>query len=178
MGIEARHPSRDQAMRWLETGEIDFRLGWLPRPPPTLHSAQLYRDRMVCVVRKDHPVIQQQISLEQFMQHSHARLEVAPHGMSGRVIDEAVTRAGGKLHIAMLAQNYGAVLNTVAQSNLIAMVSERMLKSSRNPLALQILEPPLKLPDMRMNLFWHERTHKDPRHRWFRQLITTVAREL
>ena len=82
------------------------------------------------------------------------------------------------LHIAMLAQNYGAVLNTVAQSNLIAMVSERMLKSSRNPLALQILEPPLKLPDMRMNLFWHERTHKDPRHRWFRQLITAVAREL
>ena len=144
----------------------------------TLAIAQLYRDRMVCVVRKDHPVIREHITLEQFMQHSHARLEVAPHGMSGRVIDEAVARAGGKLHIAMLAQNYGAVLNTVAQSNLFAMVSERMLKSSRNPLALQILEPPLKLPDMRMNLFWHERTHKDPRHRWFRQLITTVAREL
>ena len=176
--IEARHPSRDHALRWLETGEIDFRLGWLEKPPPTLRSAQLYRDHLVCVARKDHPVIRGHISLEQFMQHAHARLEVAPHGMSGRVIDEAVARAGGKLHVAMLAQNYGAVLNTVAQSNLIAMVSERMLKSNRNPLALQILEPPLKLPEMRVNLFWHERTHKDPRHRWFRQLITTVAREL
>ncbi len=176
--IEARHPSRDHALRWLETGEIDFRLGWLEKPPPTLRSAQLYRDHLVCVARKDHPVIRGHISLEQFMQHAHARLEVAPHGMSGRVIDEAVARAGGKLHVAMLAQNYGAVLNTVAQSNLIAMVSERMLKSNRNPLALQVLEPPLKLPEMRVNLFWHERTHKDPRHRWFRQLITSVAREI
>ena len=26
--IETRHPSRDHAQRWLETGEIDFRVGW------------------------------------------------------------------------------------------------------------------------------------------------------
>jgi DNA-binding transcriptional LysR family regulator len=27
-------------------------------------------------------------------------------------------------------------------------------------------------------MFWHERTHKDPRHRWFRQQILAVAREI
>jgi DNA-binding transcriptional LysR family regulator len=27
-------------------------------------------------------------------------------------------------------------------------------------------------------MFWHERTHKDPRHRWFRQQISAVASEL
>ncbi len=176
--IEARHPSRDHALRWLENGEIDFRLGWLERPPQTLHSAQLYRDRLVCVARKNHPELNGRITLEQYLSFSHVRLEVAPHGMSGRAIDEAAAKLGAKLHIGMRMQNYGTVLRTVAQSNLIATVSERMLKSAGAHLALQILEPPLKLPELRINMFWHARTHKDPRHRWFRQQIIAVAREL
>jgi len=176
--IEARHPSRDQALRWLENGEIDFRLGWLERPPQTLHSAQLYRDRLVCVVRKDHPAVRGHITLEQYLTLSHARLEVAPHGMSGRAIDEAAAKLGRKLHIGMLVQNYGTVIRTVAHSNLVATVSERMLKSSAVLPELQVLEPPLKLPELRINMFWHPRTHKDPRNRWFRQQITAVARAL
>lgn len=176
--IEARHPSRDHALRWLETGEIDFRIGWLERPPQTLHSATLYRDRLVCVVRKGHPVISGSISLDQYLALPHARLEVAPHGMSGRAIDEAVSRLGATLRIGMLVQNYGTVMHTVARSDLIATVSERMLRGTAPQLGLQILDPPLKLPELRINMFWHARTHKDPRHRWFRQQVATVARDL
>lgn len=176
--IEARHPSRDHALRWLETGEIDFRIGWLERPPPTLHSATLYRDRLVCLARNGHPEINGGITLEQYLALPHARLEVAPHGMSGRAIDAAVARLGTTLRIGMLAQNYGTVMQTVARSNLLATVSERMLKGSAAQLGLQVLDPPLKLPEIRINMFWHERTHKDPRHRWFRQQISAVARDL
>ena len=98
--------------------------------------------------------------------------------MSGRAVDEAVARAGAKLRIGMQAQNYGTVLHTVAQSNLIAIISERILKHAGTHLGLQILEAPLRLPEVRINMFWHARTHKDPRHRWFRQQIIAVAREL
>ena len=176
--VEARHPSRDQALRWLETGEIDFRLGWLERPPQALHSAILYRDRLVCLARKDHPEIDGRISLEQYLSLPHARLEVAPHGMSGRAIDRAVAKLGHKLRISLVVQNYGTVLHTVARSNLIATVSERMIKSSAPHLGLQVLDPPLRLPETRINMFWHQRTHKDSRHRWFRQQISAIAREL
>lgn len=176
--IEARHPSRDQALRWLETGEIDFRIGWLERPPQSLHSATLYRDRLICVARDGHPAIAGGLTLEQFMQWPHARLEVAPHGMSGRAIDEAVARLGGRLHVGLVAQNYGTVLHTVARSNLIATVSERMFRATGSQLPLAAYDPPLKLPDLRINMFWHERTHKDPRHRWFRQRVIAIAREL
>jgi DNA-binding transcriptional LysR family regulator len=164
--IEARHPSRDHA------------LGWLERPPGALHSASLYRDRLVCVARKGHPDVNGRISIEQYLKLTHVRLEVAPHGMSGRVVDEAVAKLGGKLRVGLLLQNYGTVLHTVAHSNMIATVSERMLKSTGAQLALQVIEPPLRLPELRNSMFWHERTHKDPRHRWFRQQIIAVARDL
>jgi DNA-binding transcriptional LysR family regulator len=98
--------------------------------------------------------------------------------MSGRAIDDAVAKLGAKLRIGMLVQNYGTVMHTVARSNLIATVSERMLKSTAPQLGLQVLDPPLRLPELRINMFWHERTHKDPRHRWFRQQITAVSSDL
>lgn len=176
--VEVRHPSRDHALRWLETGEIDFRLGWLERPPETLHSTLLYRDRLVCLVRKGHPTIDGGISLEQFLSLPHARLEVTPHGRSGRAIDDAVASFGRKLRIGLVVQNYPTVLYAVARSNLIATVPERILSNLAQQLPLQILDPPLRLPDQRITMFWHERTHKDPRHRWFRHQITAVAREL
>ena len=120
--IEARHPSRDQALRWLETGEIDFRIGWLERPPQTLHSTTLYRDRLVCLVRKGHPEVDGRITLEQYLQLSHARLEVAPHGMSG----PRDRRCGGQARRKTAHRHAGAELrhglHTVAHSNLIATV--------------------------------------------------------
>ena len=45
-------------------------------------------------------------------------------------------------------------------------------------LPLQVLEPPIAIPDIRISLFWHERTHKEPSHRWFRQLLTDTAKSL
>jgi DNA-binding transcriptional LysR family regulator len=129
-------------------------------------------------VRKGHPEINGHITLEQYVSQSHARLQVAPYGMSGRAIDAAVGKLGKTLRIGMLVQNYGTVLHTVARSNLIATVSERMLKSTAAHLGLQVLDPPLRLPELRINMFWHARTHKDPRHRWFRQQIAAVASEL
>jgi DNA-binding transcriptional LysR family regulator len=176
--IEGRHPSRDQALRWLENGEIDFRIGWLESPPQTLHSAQLYRDRLVCVARKGHPAINGHITREQFLDLPQARLQVAPQGLSARAVDEAAAKLGRKLRIGLLVQNYGTVIHTIAHTDLIATISERMLKSAGAHLQLQVLELPLRLPELRINMFWHPRTHKDPRHRWFRQQITAVAREL
>lgn len=176
--IEVRQPSRDNALKWLETGEIDFRLGWVSRPPETLRSSLLYRDRLICLVRQGHQNVNGHITLEQYLSLPHARLEVLPHGMSGRVIDEVVALFGKKLHIGLLVQNYLTVLDAVARSDLIATIPERLAKNFAQQLSLQILDPPLKLPDFRIAVFWHERSHKNPRHRWFRDQITAVARAL
>ena len=176
--IEVRPPSRNNALEWLETGEIDFRLGWIMHPPETLHSLSLYRDRLVCLVRKGHRTVNGKISLEQFLSLVHARLDPLPHGMTSRVVDAAVAQFGKKLKIGLSAQNYLTVLNTVARTDLIATIPERLATYLAEQLSLQILDPPLKLPPFRVAAFWHERTHKSPRHCWFREQISAVVRAL
>jgi DNA-binding transcriptional LysR family regulator len=176
--IEIRTPHAERSLEWLEQGEIDFRMAWLRDPPLTLHSKLLFRDQFVCLVRKGHPQIRGRLSLEQYFSLPHVRSRFVRNSTSGRVIDEVVASYGKKLRIALLMQNFLTVFYTVAHSDLIATVPARLAKGLAEELPLQILEPPLNVPDMRIGVYWHERTHKEASHRWFRQILAEVAKTL
>ncbi|MHA0854383.1 hypothetical protein ACV094_21925 [Serratia nematodiphila] len=42
---------------------------------------------------------------------------------------------------------------------------------ARNHPLLQQLKPPLAVPGFEMTMLWHERSHRDPAHRWLREHI-------
>lgn len=173
--IELRTPQPERAPEWLESGEIDFRLACLRNPPRALHAKLLFRDTFVCLVRKGHPQIRGGITLEQYLTLPHVRSRFVRNSTSGRVIDETVAAHGGKLRIALLMQNFLTVFYTMAHSDLIATVPARLARGLAEVLPLQVLESPLNVPDMRIGVFWHERTHKEASHRWFRQMLSEVA---
>lgn len=178
VSLEIRVPDPDRATEWLEKGEVDFRLGWLRTPPPTLRSQLLFRDGFVCLARKGHPQIRGGITRERYLSLPHVRSRFVRNSTSGRVIDEVAAAHGGKLNVAVLMQNVFTVFHVVAHSDLIATVPSRLVQGVAGQLPLQVLEPPLSIPDIRISLFWHERTHQEAPHRWFRQLLTDTAKSL
>jgi len=36
---------------------------------------------------------------------------------------------------------------------------------------------PMKIPSYDINVFWHERFHRDPANRWFRQFVANALKE-
>jgi len=178
ISLEIRMPDPDRAVEWLEKGEIDFRLGWLRTPPHMLRSKLLFRDRFVCLARKGHPQIKGSITQEQYFAQTHVRSRFVRNSTAGRVIDEIAAAHGRKLNVAVLMQNFITVFHTVAHSNLIATVPEQLARSALHQLPVQVLTPPISIPDARINMFWHERTHQEASHRWFRQLLTECAKSL
>jgi DNA-binding transcriptional LysR family regulator len=176
--LEIRVPDPERAAEWLEKGEIDFRLGWLRKPPPMLRSQLLFRDGFVCLARKGHPQIRGAITQEQYFSLPHVRSRFVRNSTSGRVIDEVVAAHGRKLNVAVLMQNVFTVFHAVAHSDLIATVPSRLVQGVPTQLPIQVLDTPITIPDLRINLFWHERTHQETSHRWFRQLLTEVAKSL
>lgn len=176
--LEIRVPDPERAAEWLEKGEIDFRLGWLRTPPPMLRSKLLFRDGFVCLARKGHPQIRGSITQEQYFSLPHVRSRFVRNSTSGRVIDEVVAAHGRKLNVAVLMQNVFSVFHVVAHSDLIATVPSRLVQDVSSQLPIQLLEPPVTIPDLRINLFWHERTHQEASHRWFRQLLADVVKTL
>ncbi|MBA2963529.1 MULTISPECIES: LysR family transcriptional regulator [Ramlibacter] len=176
--IEVQTPDRDRALELLETGRLDLRVAWLPRPPQSLRSMQLFQDRIVCIAAADHPTVRGSISLEQFLSLPHARPLGTGRTTTGRMIDEAVEQLGRQLNLAFLVQNFLTIPLMMVGTDLIATVPLRLATVLKKQHPLQILEPPLRLPRIRYAAYWHERSQKDPGHRWLRGLLLESARSL
>jgi DNA-binding transcriptional LysR family regulator len=59
-------------------------------------------------------------------------------------------------------------LSAVANTDLVAMVPERLVRGYG---ALRVVEAPVDVPGYEMSMLWDERAHRDPAHRWLRDLI-------
>lgn len=176
--LETRIPNREIANQRLERGEIDFRIGWDEQPSEKLRYANLFQDRFVCIARLNHPTLGPSLTLEQYCELQHARTVIRSHMSSVENIDHAVAALGRRLQIAVVSHDYIAVPHIVSRSNLIATVPERLADLLIKQLPIRKFECPVKAPGHAIRLYWHDRTHKSPLHRWFRSLVSEVAASL
>jgi DNA-binding transcriptional LysR family regulator len=194
VAVEMRAPNPDLSRAWLDSGEIDFRIAWIRDPWPESRFARLPDDRLVCLVRAGHPRIGARLELDEFFSSPHVRpfSALRTHtlqdgkgtvsleqymGVVHRLRGVAARHAKRRLRIAMVAQSFSTIQHLVAESDTIATVTERLARTVDPRLRLRILRPPFAFPPMRGALYWHERTHTNPRHRWFRRLFLEVARQ-
>lgn len=75
--VEWRSPQPELARHWLESGEIDLRVGWVHTPWPGSRFATLFADRLVCLARRDHPRVGRRLSLANFLELPHVRPAIA-----------------------------------------------------------------------------------------------------
>lgn len=175
--VEVRAANRERATEWLARGEIDFRLGWIRDPPPGLRFKTLYKERLVCLSRRNHPAIAGRLTCEHFCTLPHIRTMVDRLSESGQVIDDLVEEACGKrLKVALVAQEALIVPYVVATSDHIAVLPERLARAFAGHLPIRIYTIPLPVPDQEIGLYWHERTHRNPAHAWFRGLLAKIKK--
>ena len=168
---------RHHAQGQFERGEIDFRIGWWPKPGPMLLSKLLFRDRLACLARKNHPAMRGRLTTEEFLAASHVRVRSAV-GPSIQAVDDAAVELRGEIRVALRVHGLFSLCHAVANSDLIAVVQESVARRLAEEHPLQVLPLPLAVPDLRIALYWHERTHKQAGHRWFRQALTDVASDI
>jgi DNA-binding transcriptional LysR family regulator len=176
--VDFRTTDLERAFGWLERGDLDVRLGWLPEPPPALRHKLLFRDRLVCIARKGHPEIQGSLTAAQFVAARHVRVSLPRMTVSMAAIDGAVRALGARIDTALHVQNAFAMARLVADSDLLGATSRRLATQLAIQFPLQVLPLPLTVPDVRIAMYWHERTHKEPSHRWFRNVLADAARSV
>jgi DNA-binding transcriptional LysR family regulator len=174
MNLQFMHPDRRMVERWLEQGQVDFRLAFLPNFDGTLRSRRLFEDRWLCVVRRDHPVVQGAISLAQYVELTHLSVDISGFTTSEQMIDHELAQRRLKRWHGLRVQSAASVPQIIAQSDSIATLPARFCRAFSG-LPLQFLAPPLDLPPMVCRLYWHERTHRQASHVWFRGLLSEVA---
>jgi DNA-binding transcriptional LysR family regulator len=133
----------------------------------------LWRDPFVVVCRADHPRVRDALTLDGYCSEAHVLVSPGARGGPGQV-DRELEALGRAREVAMTVSGFLAAQVLVARSELITTTLARVAESVGPELGLRVFPAPLDLPEVSVDLGWHERMRKDQGHRWFRQQVVAV----
>lgn len=168
----------DSAMgpRALEEGAADLMLGVAHDPPAGLLRQTIYEDTFVCMVSARHHKGVEALSAQQYLDASHIGVSSAPGG--GDWVSRQLRAQHLERRITMVLPHFSAAPLIVAQSDHILTLPSRLAQTFESFGApIKLLEMPLELEPIRLNLLFHQKRRQDPAHMWFRRLIHDVAKQ-
>ncbi|RJG01907.1 LysR family transcriptional regulator [Noviherbaspirillum sedimenti] len=160
----------------MNDGELDLIIGAIPPLNEQYRHQDLCTEEFVCIVRRGHPTIQGQLSLEQYKQARHVGLAVRAAQLSK--IDQACQPHGFQRQIHVVVPNFLALPFIIAATDGVATMPRRLLRLVPPHLGLQVLAPPLALPTPTVRQYWPERNHQDMVCRWIREQIHKICQAI
>jgi len=146
---------------------------------PEMHSAPLFTDRWVCVVAADN--LRLGADTADLDALTKATWVVPYHDdaefPSVVPVSRQLARLGVRPKVAVRVDSFQAVPHLIASTDRVALMQERLARSSARYLPLRILACPVPLEAFEARLWWNERHDDDPGHRWFRRLVVRAAKD-
>jgi DNA-binding transcriptional LysR family regulator len=177
ISVEARPlPTAGDTFRGLAAGELDLAIGRFDALPAGISQAPLYADRIVCLVRRDHPRIRGRITLKQYLAESHLAAEPMARADLPFTVETLLEKRGLSRRVAAKVANHAIAPFIVSQTDLVCTATERMISPFKAGLKLRALAPPLEFDELELQLIWHERVEQDPAHRWLRETMLGLFR--
>ena len=158
-------------------GKISLGFGVVNDGPALYNVASqaLLEDRLVCLMRKGHLLLENGMDLEGYAAASHALLSIT--GRGGGRIDDLLKEHGFTRTIALRITHFMAISAVIAPTDLIITVPELLAKQvMTDELELAPLPEEIQTPPFAFSQIWHERFTKDPAHQWLRRLIKSACK--
>jgi DNA-binding transcriptional LysR family regulator len=165
-----RHATREA----LESGGADLAVGYFP----DLHKAgfyqqRLFRNELVCIVRKNHPDFAKTITLKAYLAASHA--VVRPEGRE-HVFEQFLHGRDLQRRVVVEIAHFMSLLPILTTTDLVATVPKDLADVCVRHAPIKILACPIKAPAIEVHQFWHQRFHKEPANVWLRGIIHDLFR--
>jgi DNA-binding transcriptional LysR family regulator len=172
-------PSREPRPM-LVRGDIDLAIGFFPgvvaqlssEPGSPIRHERMYSGRYVCVMRHDHPLANQELTLDNYCSANH--LLVSMSGRAHGLVDEALTQLGRERRIVITVNQFFTGGCVVANSDLITVLPRHLIGSTGIAQSLVTKELPFRLPAVDLDMLWHERDARSSAHRWLRKTLETI----
>jgi DNA-binding transcriptional LysR family regulator len=161
--------ARHVAAESLTTGLADMAIGYFP----DLLKAGFFRQRLfqshhVCMVRSGHPTISRTLNLSQFLKASHVL--VRPEGRE-HMFERYLADKGLQVRVQLEVSHFLSLLPILEATDLVATVPEDFARMCERYGRFRLFEPPFKMTNTDVQLFWHPRLQKDPGLMWLRKTI-------
>lgn len=153
----------DESVEALRDGSVDLDLGAGADTEADIRSEVLFRERMVGVVRIDHPL--KKPTLKQLCTYPH--VSVSRRGRTKGPLDVALREAGLQRHVGAVVPFYAAAATLVASTDYIGLIPQRLAAEHR----LRWFPIQADLPEIEVRMHWHARLDSDPAQRWLRDVV-------
>lgn len=166
-----------EACARIENDQVEMAIGVFPQLPRGLLDRELYRDKLVCVADRNHPLLKRGRMDEQaYLSCPH--VTVAPNLDSGIQLDDIFTAMGLVRRIVVTVPHYVAVPALIRGTDLVANTRRRLVDVLRTSSGLVVFPVPVRIPIPRLSFrqIWHRRYDRDAGHRWLRDLILDAVR--
>jgi DNA-binding transcriptional LysR family regulator len=159
----------------LESGRVDLAVGPFDGISDALFQRMLFRQPYVSMVRANHPLARGKVTLERFVAAEHLLVDATDSPYDR--INQLLQQAGIGKTTRFRVPHFTAVPYIVSASDLVVTVPLKLAERAAHPFGLKWIMPPLQLPELQTNLFWHRRFHQDPGSQWLRSLVVEVFGE-
>ena len=154
----------------MASGLVDIALGYFPDLIGAgFYQQKLFEHQFTCLVRRDHPTIDHDMTLDQFLAADHA--VVAHEGRSQEIFERRMSELNLDRRILLRSPHFVSVPLLVATSDMITVVPRAVGLLYARLASLKLVEPPIEVPPIEIKQFWHRRVHNDPGVVWLRKLI-------
>lgn len=165
----------DETPGYLESGEVDLAVGFLPELGPGFFQQLLLTDQHVVLVCENHPRVKNEVTMEQFLAERH--VVVSFKGTSHNIVDRKLQEMKLSRNIGITIPNFLGIPAAIRNTELLATVPERYASSLQQTGGFRYLPLPFDLPPYKVMQHWHERYLRDPAVTWMREVMTELFRD-
>ncbi|GAA3101988.1 LysR family transcriptional regulator [Rhizobium viscosum] len=168
-----------QVSTLLSDGKVDLAVDRTLDVPEWISRQKLFTSYLVCVARKDHPVIVQSglkeggtIDAELFCRIPH--ILYSADGTKRGTVDPGLEKIGLRREIAMTVSQFQAVALAIASSDLIGNLPIHFARVMARYLPIDFYEPPIPSPRMDIYAYWHKMKDREGASIWLRKQVRDV----
>jgi DNA-binding transcriptional LysR family regulator len=167
--------SKPEIERHLATGQLDIVIGLVNLFPDDLRIREVSQDEYVCVMRRDHPFRSITLDLDDFCNFEHVYMSPLGGEFSGDV-DAALLELGRERKVIASVPSALVATRILETSDFVAVFPQYL--ATREAHILKYYPLPVAIGKLKLSMAWHERTHLNPAHQWFRERIVRLIRRL
>lgn len=160
--------------------DIDLAIGFFPgvvaqlsgAPNTPIRHERLYSGQYVCVMRRGHPLAANPLTLDGYCNANH--LMVSFSGRAHSLVDRALLELGRDRRVLLIVNQFFTAGRVVANSNLIVVLPRHLIASTGMNESLISKELPFAMPEVNVDMLWHERDARSPAHKWLREHMAAM----
>ena len=170
------HSWHESTFEELGRGGLDLTFYGAQAPDP-LHSTALFEDRFVCVLADTHPLAGAgSLDLTAYLTCRHVVIDITDG--SQPAVDQILAGRGTPRDVGSTIPFHAVAPHALPGTDLVLTFPERLAAMFADLPGLRVVTAPPEIGKMTYRMAWHPRLDSDPAHRWLRDSVRAVARDL